>query len=196
VPGGRLNTASGYASFAAGRQAIADHRGAFVWADSSAISSFVSEADNQFRVRATGGVDFVTSSDESTGVRLPAGGGSWSSLSDRAAKTSFAPIDSRGILERVAALPLSTWEYKAEAGNVRHLGPMAQDFHAAFGLGDSDTRISTVDADGVSLAAIQGLHSIVEEQQQIIDEQQQQLDAQQAQLDAMQAQLDALQGGD
>ena len=62
------------------------------------------------------------------------------------------------VLERVAGLEISTWNYKAQNESVRHMGPMAQDFHAAFGLGNDDTRITTVDADGVSLAAIQALN--------------------------------------
>jgi len=59
-------------------------------------------------------------------------------------------------------LPLSTWNYKSQNPAVRHLGPMAQDFKAAFNLGESDTGITTVDADGVALAAIQGLGQKVE----------------------------------
>jgi hypothetical protein len=39
---------------------------------------------------------------------------------------------------------------------------MAQDFHAAFGVGPDDKHIATVDADGVALAAIQGLNQKVE----------------------------------
>ena len=59
-------------------------------------------------------------------------------------------------------LPLTTWNYKADTGT-RHLGPMAQDFFAAFGIGPDDQHIATVDADGVALAAIQGLHQKLEE---------------------------------
>jgi hypothetical protein len=59
-------------------------------------------------------------------------------------------------------MPIATWQWKAEPGEVRHLGPTAQDFHAAFGLGARDTEIVTVDADGVALAAIQGLHAKLE----------------------------------
>src|SRR5690606_35829746 len=66
-------------------------------------------------------------------------------------------VDARGVLERVAAMPLYTWRYTSENSGALHLGPVAQDFRAAFGLGDSDRNISTVDADGVALAAIQGL---------------------------------------
>jgi hypothetical protein len=67
------------------------------------------------------------------------------------------------VLSRVAALPLAVWNYKSQDATIRHLGPMAQDFHAAFGLGESDTGITGVDADGVALAAIQGLNQKLEE---------------------------------
>ncbi len=60
-------------------------------------------------------------------------------------------------------LPLATWNYKAQDDSIRHMGPMAQDFHGAFGLGVSDKLIDTIDPDGVALAAIQGLNAIVEE---------------------------------
>ena len=54
--------------------------------------------------------------------------------------------------------PMQTWKYKAETGSVRHLGPMAQDFRAAFALGQDDKHISTVDEGGVALAAVQELY--------------------------------------
>ena len=72
------------------------------------------------------------------------------------------PIDSTEVLERVAALPISTWNYRSQADEIRHMGPMAQDFRAAFGLGEDDRTISTVDTDGVALAAIQGLNQKLE----------------------------------
>ncbi len=67
-------------------------------------------------------------------------------------------------------LPVTRWRYKGEADSVRHIGPMAQDFSAAFGLGESETHIGTVDADGVALAAIQGLHELVREKDAEIEE--------------------------
>jgi hypothetical protein len=82
--------------------------------------------------------------------------------SDRDAKAAFGDVDARDVLEKVAALPLQTWRYRSESDGVRHIGPMAQDFHAAFGVGPDDKHITTVDADGVALAAIQGLNSKVE----------------------------------
>jgi hypothetical protein len=117
-----------------------------------------STAANQFTVRASGGTRVFSSADLSTGVTLAAGDGSWSTVSDRHAKHNFEMVDVGAILEQVMALPISTWSYKSQDSSIRHLGPMAQDFHAAFGLGDDDKRITTVDSDGVALAAIQGLN--------------------------------------
>lgn len=82
--------------------------------------------------------------------------------SDRNVKQDFAAVDAQSVLEKVAALPIQSWAYK-NSPETRHLGPVAQDFHAAFQLnGDDDKHISTVDADGVALAAIQGLNAKVE----------------------------------
>jgi hypothetical protein len=89
--------------------------------------------------------------------------GTYYPISDRNAKENFASVDRREVLEKVAALPITRWNFKQEAG-VPHLGPVAQDFHAAFSLGTDDRHIATVDADGVALAAIQGLNQKLEEQ--------------------------------
>ena len=159
IPGGYENIAANYA-FAAGNHAQAVHTGAFVWADSSG-GSFSSTANNQFAARAIGGFAFFTS--VSGGATLATGSGSWTSMSDRNAKENFAPLDPQSVLAKVAALPLTTWNYKAQDPAIRHLGPMAQDFKAAFGLGETDTGITGVDADGVALAAIQGLNQKLEE---------------------------------
>jgi hypothetical protein len=99
-------------------------------------------------------------------MHLVAGGlyvnGAFVSSSDRNAKENLEPVDTLAALEKVVALPLSEWSYKADTG-ARHIGPMAQDFRAAFGLGHDDKGIATVDADGVALAAIQGLHQLLKQ---------------------------------
>ncbi len=82
--------------------------------------------------------------------------------SDRNAKEEFEAVDRHSVLAAVAALPIERWSYKGEP--VRHLGPMAQDFAAAFGLGVDDRHIFPLDAAGVALAAIQGLHGLVRAQ--------------------------------
>lgn len=161
VPGGALNHATGDFSFAAGRRAKAMGGGSFVWGDST-DADVAAWGTNQFVVRATGGYFLYSGVAPSAGVTLSPGSGAWSNMSDRNAKTNAAPVDARAVLDKVAALPVATWNYKAQDPSVRHIGPVAQDFHAAFGVGDSDKTISTVDADGVALAAIQGLNQKVE----------------------------------
>jgi hypothetical protein len=83
--------------------------------------------------------------------------------SDRNAKQNFSDVNTREILEKVAKLPLQTWSYKNDP-SIKHVGPMAQDFYSAFAVGPDEKHIATVDADGVALAAIQGLNQKVEEQ--------------------------------
>jgi hypothetical protein len=123
-----------------------------------------STAANQFIARASG--DFFLQSDStlddqggflntSTGGFLSTGG-TWTNASDENLKSGFEQVGPRGVLDRVAELPVRSWHYDAEPG-VGHLGPTAQDFHAGFGLGGDDRHIASVDADGVALAAIKGL---------------------------------------
>lgn len=78
--------------------------------------------------------------------------------SDRAAKTGLRLVNGREILRHLVEMPIQTWSYRSDRLAARHVGPTAQDFAAAFGLGRDDKTIATVDADGVALAAIQGLY--------------------------------------
>lgn len=144
------------------------HEGTFAWADSSG-GNFVSSGPNRFLVRASNGVYFGNEDtptisigryiDTSTGGYL-SNGGTWTNASSRSLKHAFEVVDTRAVLRNVVALPISTWRYKSSEEG-RHLGPVAEDFQAAFGLGDGES-IATVDADGVALAAIQGLNQKLE----------------------------------
>jgi hypothetical protein len=88
----------------------------------------------------------------------------FTATSDRAQKSAFLPVDPRTILAKVAALPISTWTYNVERDSgVRHIGPVAQDFAAAFNVGYDDKTISTIDASGVALTAIKGLSQAMAE---------------------------------
>ncbi len=78
-------------------------------------------------------------------------------LSDRNAKANFGSIDPGDMLERVRGLPITTWNYRSDDASIRHIGPMAQDFAAAFGVGSDERTIHPMDGQGVALAAIQGL---------------------------------------
>lgn len=89
--------------------------------------------------------------------------GTLSQSSDRNVKTDFSPVNPHEVLDKVAALQVQSWRYKAETSGTRHLGPVSQDFYAAFGLGEDDRHITTVDEGGVALAAIQGLNEVVKQ---------------------------------
>jgi hypothetical protein len=168
VAGGYSNIASGDFSFAAGRDAVAAGNGTFVIADASTPLQFPAYVANAFAARYTGGFTFASSVDPgtgfyATGCQLFSGGGSWACSSDRETKTAFDVIDSQSILQNVADMPITRWRFQGEADDIRHIGPMAQDFRAAFGLGHNDKSISMLDAQGVALAAIQGLHRLGQE---------------------------------
>lgn len=182
VPGGFANRAQGDHSFAAGRRAKALHHGSFVWADSSFDADFASEADNQFIVRATGGgVVFQVS-----GAKTPANGGdgrgvflrkeigggtSWGTFSDKNMKKNIVALDGKEVLEKLERVPVNKWHYKSESdSSVPHIGPTAQDFKAAFYPGrDDEKMITTLEFDGVELAAIKGLHELVKEKESEIN---------------------------
>jgi hypothetical protein len=197
VPGGESNLAQGDRSFAAGNRAKAYNDGCFVWGDSTA-SDVTCDGDNQFVIRAAGGVYLYTSGDLSSGAYLGSGMSNWNPLpppSDRNLKENVVPIDPQRVLEQIAAVPISTWNFRSQDTDVRHMGPMAQDFQAAFGLGEDDRHISTIDADGVAFAAIQGLHERSQEQAARIEELEAENAALQAQLTDLQARVNGLEEG-
>lgn len=166
IAGGLNSNVTEDRSVGLGYRARVTNTGSFLWADSSTFGpggderDFDSVADDEFAARATGGVRFVTgidvNDDPSSGVTVGSGEGSWSSLSARAAKSNVDAVEPTEVLAGVESLDVATWNYDGN-GDVPHMGPMAEDFHDAFGLGGDEHRISTVDADGVALAAIQGL---------------------------------------
>jgi hypothetical protein len=162
IPGGWQNSAGRFC-FAAGRAAKANHDGAFVWSDTSG-TDLASSANNQFTVRASGGVRFLSNPGATAGVTLAPGATSWSAISDRDAKKNAQPVDAKEVLAKLAAVPVQRWNYHWEDDEATpHLGPMAQDFKAAFFPGRDDKTISTLEFDGVALAAIQGLHEMVKD---------------------------------
>jgi hypothetical protein len=184
IPGGADNAASASYSFAAGRRAKANFGGCFVWGDST-NADVTCGGGNRFVARASGGIYFYSDAESSVGVRVASGGGGWLAISDRRAKANFTPVDGRAVAARVAALPIETWNYKSQDASVRHIGPMAQDFHAAFNVGEDDRYIGTIDADGVALAAVQGLYQMAQEQDVLIAKLQQQNAALEARITAL-----------
>jgi hypothetical protein len=111
--------------------------------------------------------------------------------SDRNMKENFASVDARAVLEKVAAMPVTRWNFKGES-HVEHIGPMAQDFHAAFATGADDRHIATVDAGGVALAAIKGLNEKLTEKEAELTKLRDETDALRERNDAMEKRLAAL----
>jgi hypothetical protein len=92
------------------------------------------------------------------------------------------------VLDELAKVPVQKWNYKHEKDqDIPHIGPMAQDFKDTFYPGRDDKRISTLEFDGVELAAIKGLHQLVKEKESEIQELKNQLQAVQTQLTAQEA---------
>jgi len=191
IPGGSSNHAGGANAFAAGTQANASHAGAMLFSDAAGLA-FNSKTANEFAVRATGGVRFVTAINgagtttagcavDATGTMFCTTG--FVTTSDRAAKESFAGVDGGDILEQLAKLPIQTWKYREDANGTRHIGPMAQDFYSAFRVGHDDKHIATVDADGVALAAIQALYKQLQQKDAEIRELKSRLNGMQSVVD-------------
>jgi hypothetical protein len=172
--------------------------GSFMWAGGNPDPLTLSYPPNSFVVRATGGTYFHSADPMTTaivGVRLASGAGDWSSLSDRNAKDDIEPVDSVAVLESLLDMPVYRWRWKTEAEDKRHIGPMAQDFHATYGLnGDDDRHILNLDSAGVALAAIQGLHQKLELQNAALQAQVAALIDRQSRLDKLLRDLQVSEG--
>jgi hypothetical protein len=170
IPGGYQNLAAGNHSFAAGSGARARHNGSFVLAAtastalsdsvySGGVSQMVLRADGGFYLTDGGGAGSVPTGyflNTSTGAYL-SDVGIWENNSDVNTKTAFEPADFDQILDRLDQLEVQTWTYRKDEAGTRHIGPTAQDFHATFGYGSNNRALSTLDVDGVALAALKAL---------------------------------------
>jgi hypothetical protein len=156
---GYRTTADADYSVAIGQRASTNgHAGAIVLSDGSTTDSTQASANNQFSVRAAGGIRFFTNATMTVGVQVAAGGSSWAVISDRNRKQDFLPVNGEDLLSRLRQLPVSTWRYRDEEDrSTLHIGPMAQDWHRAFGFTTDEHTINMSDFDGVNLAAIQAL---------------------------------------
>jgi autotransporter adhesin len=168
---GLQNRAAGNFSMAFGKNARCSHQGSCVIGDASAgfsSDSVYSSANNQMTMRYINGFRLYTSMNLTSGVTLAAGASSWASVSDRRKKENFRDVDAESILQKIAAMKITNWNYKSQPATVRHIGPMAQDFYAAFGLDGigNDTTINTIDIDGVNMVAIQALEKRTTQLQQ------------------------------
>ena len=148
---GDNTTAAGLGSVAMGSYVTAGN-GSFIFGDRSS-TQVQAAGSNQFVVRAHGGIGF--NSGTNIGCDLPAGVGAWACTSSRMAKEGFEAMDGEAMLARLALIPIQRWTYLGSPS--AHVGPVAEDFWAAFGLGEGSTTITTVDADGIALLGVQTL---------------------------------------
>jgi hypothetical protein len=129
-------------------------------------------------IKTPGGTTFYSNEAQTSGVSLAPNATAWAVISDRSVKKDFRAVDSVQILEKLAAMPITRWHYNWEAADeTPHIGPMAQDFKAAFYPGTDDKSITTLEADGVAFAAIQGLYQKLEQKDAKISELEQRLTA-------------------
>ncbi|MEZ5294392.1 MAG: tail fiber domain-containing protein [Vicinamibacterales bacterium] len=190
---GNLSIAAGFGSVALGTNARTSTNGfgSFVFGDASGLPPVVATTPNEFRVRAAGGTMIFSNGPMSTGVRLAPGSSAWSTLSDVNSKDHFTDLDAADVLAKIARMPIREWSYKAQDAAIRHVGPTAQDFSAAFGLGEDPLRISTIDADGIALRAIQALEARTRVENEALRLENGEL---RSELDALRARLDVLEG--
>ena len=125
--------------------------------------------------------------------------GTLTQSSDRNLKKNFAEVDVEKVLQKVAEMPVSTWQFKFDSDDLRHMGPTAQDFRKAFGLGENDRTIAPVDGIGVSLAAIKALKAQVDklneqlaEKSQLVSELESELESQRDRFDSLEGRLSEL----
>ncbi len=152
---------------------------------------------NRMHFWSPGGLWIYTNAAKTSGMYLAAGSSSWNVVSNRDLKENFRPVDSRQLLARLAAIPITTWNYKAQDPAIRHIGPMADDFNSLIeGLGgEGPDSINSLDADGVALAAIQGLYQLSQEKDARIAQLEEENFALRSRLDGLEARLAALESG-
>lgn len=198
--GGQGSVALGYRTTANNDYSVAigyrasnnTHTGTFVWGDESTTDSVRNQADNEFRIRANGGIRLRVST-ASNGNTPGAGGNvgcdltvavpSWTCASSRDLKENFVELDGETVLTKLRNMPVTQWNFTTDPADTPHVGPVAQDFYAAFKLGDSESSVGLQDLSGVALAAAKAL-----------EERTTQLDARTREVEALKEKVDKLEG--
>jgi hypothetical protein len=166
--------ASGIYSFAIGSGADTNGKdGSMVVGDDTYFQTAYASADNQITMRFSGGYRFWSSYPDSvSGVYMRHGQSGWSNYCDKNRKENFEPVDGESILSKIKNIPISEWNYKKTDVNDKYIGPMAQDFYAAFHLNGTDSLgINSISMDGVNMAGIQALEKRTAEMKKEYDSQ-------------------------
>jgi hypothetical protein len=164
--------ATGIYSIAIGSGANTNGRdGSMVVGDDAYFQTAYSSADNQLTMRFIGGYRLWSSYPDSTsGVYMRHGQSGWSNYCDRNKKENFEEVDGEWVLRKIRNIPITKWNYKRTDTNDKYIGPMAQDFYAAFHLGGTDSLgINTICIDGINMKGVQALEKRTSEMQVEID---------------------------
>lgn len=155
------------------------------WSFASFTNSFIinnqASAGIEYRFGPTGNL-VIAGSLTAGGVFYP---------SSRALKDDFRAVDGRDVLSRLAAMPVSEWRYRSDPEASRHIGPMAEDFRSAFGLGVEAAGLNVGDVAGVTIAAVQGLWMELQEQKAVARELQRTLEEQRLLIEDLRARLES-----
>lgn len=153
-------------SVAIGYRGRAIHEGSLVLSDASSLSATLSSyttssADNQFTARYAGGYRLFTNDDMNVGVSLTPSDNSWNIISDSTKKERFLKADGEAMLVKLRHMRLGSWSYKKVPG-MRHYGPMAQEFYAAYGKDaygtiGNDTTINQANLEGALMIMVKAL---------------------------------------
>ncbi|HEV7587056.1 MAG TPA: tail fiber domain-containing protein [Longimicrobium sp.] len=207
--GGQGSVALGYRTTANNDYSVAlgyrasnnTHTGTMVMGDESTTDSVRNQNDNEFRIRYNGGIRLRVST--AANGNTPGAGGnvgcdltvlvpSWTCASSRTLKEKFFAVDGEDVLARLRALPITTWSMIGGDRSVRHLGPVAEDFYHAYGLGVGETTIGLGDIDGVNLAAAKALEARTTELRRELDARTAEVAALRGELAELRAQVQAL----
>ncbi|HYH83818.1 MAG TPA: tail fiber domain-containing protein [Longimicrobium sp.] len=207
--GGQGSVALGYRTTANNDYSVAlgyrasnnTHTGTMVMGDESTTDSVRNQADNEFRIRYNGGIRLRVST--AANGNTPGAGGnvgcdltvavpSWTCASSRTVKENFLAVDGEDVLSRIRAMPITTWNMIGGGREVRHLGPVAEDFYEAFGLGIGETTIGMGDIDGVNLAGVKALEARTHQLRQELDQRTAEVGQLRGELADLRAQVQAL----
>jgi hypothetical protein len=207
--GGQGSIALGYRTTANNDYSVAigyrasnnTHTGTMAMGDESTTDSVRNQADNEFRIRYNGGIRLRVST--AANGNTPGAGGnvgcdltvavpSWTCASSRTLKENYLAVDGEDVLARIRTLPITTWNMIGGDRTVRHLGPVAEDFYAAFGLGLGETTIGLGDIDGVNLAAAKALEARTRELRQELDARTAEVAALRGEVAELRAQVQAI----
>ena len=156
---GYYTQANGQSSTVMGTYAVDNgYAGCLVIGDASAGGYLGPHGNSQFMAAFANGYTLYTTRMWNQGVYMNGGTSGWTNISDRNEKENFRPIDGEELLQKIRSMSITEWNYKHSDPSIKYIGPVAQDFYAAFHLGGKDSLgINTICIDGVNMAGVQAL---------------------------------------